>query len=148
MNETPQDIRRLTDAERRAWLPTSKKGRATPRRPRRGYAITEPAAAPSFEDRYRHAYGHAARRKIAREAVRASVRKVRKANNRRFREWYRNQHVASTLAGQIAVLLGEVGTPAQRELMIKEFAPTAREHELTVEELALSIRAQLNAVQD
>lgn len=84
-------------------------------------------------ERMARAYGGTARRRVRRAFERSRAKKVVIANRRRVRQFLANQRASGTLRQQVRVYDGEIGTPAQRELMVRHFSAQAKLLDMPVE---------------
>lgn len=100
-------------------------------------------------DRWQHrmaaAYGGTARRRVRRAFERSKAKKVVIANRRRVRQFLANQRAAGTLRQQVRVYDGEIGTPAQRELMQRHFSAQSKLLGLPVEAVVTELRDAIAA---
>lgn len=109
-----------------------------------------PAGAPATKHRteteywaeqYGRASGGAGRRKVRRAYKRAQDKKVVVANRRIVREHWARNSAATTLKQQLRVLDGEIGTPAQYDLMHFYFSKLSIQQGVTLAKLESDLRA-------
>lgn len=101
----------------------------------------EPKEGESDEDVVIASSGLDLRRKM-RKAKRMMLASQRRANRAHFRKWKVTQQQEQTILAQAMVLAGEIGTDAQRALLLPGWQKTAAEAGLTLQE---GIEAALEA---
>lgn len=94
-----------------------------------------------WAEQYGRASGGTGRRKVRRAYKRAQDKKVVVANRRIIREHWARNSAATTLKQQLRVLDGEIGTPAQYDLMHFLFSKLSAQQGVTLASLESDLRA-------